>query len=631
MLEKKKVSSMLKSGLLTPIYKKGDQQNPSNYRGITVTTIILKILEHILNARHNIILDPTQSKLQTGFTKGTSSINSALIVTECLKEARIQRKPLLLTTLDAQKAFDVVDHNILLNKLYDDGITGADWLMIQDLYKDVTSNVKWAGQISEPFKVRQGVRQGGVLSTSHYKRFNNPLLLDIEENCQGVNIGYIRIPHTTCADNIAILAHSTCDMKHMLIRVENYSTQERYLLNPSKSKMKLYNTKPTESFTIYDEPIEVVDRLTHLGINRNHKNTIDIEKIIQIGRKTAYSLMGSGLHGKDGSSQLIKAHLWNAYVVPKLTYGLETLDYTKSQMKNLERFQTKSLRQVQHLPDRTATSISMVLLGIPSLNSMIDRNTLNLFYRVISNPDTIEYSIAYRQLAVRMRDENSWFSHVRKLLEQYHLPTAYALLENPPLKRNWKEMLDSAILTYVNENWKEDISTKPSLKYVNPDSISLKKPHHVYSTVRNNKHDVQRAECKVRLLTGTYTLKANRAAFNQYNVDPECRLCKTGAEDRQHFIAECKSLHSIRLRLHTRLSSIPAIRQYTELVSNPTYLTHLMLDCTHPVISDVYTFNEDEIYKIELYSREFLQEIHLKRLKMLSELDIEEKGRPPSP
>ena len=47
------VSMVLKEGILTPIFKKGDPSNPGNYRGITVTPVLLKILEHIINARHS--------------------------------------------------------------------------------------------------------------------------------------------------------------------------------------------------------------------------------------------------------------------------------------------------------------------------------------------------------------------------------------------------------------------------------------------------------------------------------------------------------------------------------------------------------------------------------------------------
>ena len=47
------VTAVLKEGILSPIYKKGDPTNPGNYRGITVTPVLLKVLEHVLNRRHN--------------------------------------------------------------------------------------------------------------------------------------------------------------------------------------------------------------------------------------------------------------------------------------------------------------------------------------------------------------------------------------------------------------------------------------------------------------------------------------------------------------------------------------------------------------------------------------------------
>ena len=133
LLKTKKVSSILKEGIITPIYKKGESSNPGNYRGITVTPVILKVLEHVLNYRHNKILEPTQSRLQRGFTTGCSSMNAAVIVTECIQEPKNTKQNLLFTTLDAQKAFDVVDQNSLLRRLYLDGIQGDDWLLIKDL------------------------------------------------------------------------------------------------------------------------------------------------------------------------------------------------------------------------------------------------------------------------------------------------------------------------------------------------------------------------------------------------------------------------------------------------------------------------------------------------------------------
>ena len=64
----KRVPAALKSGMIIPIYKKGEKTDPANYRGITMTSVLLKITEHIHNKRHNNILEKSQSQLQKGFT-----------------------------------------------------------------------------------------------------------------------------------------------------------------------------------------------------------------------------------------------------------------------------------------------------------------------------------------------------------------------------------------------------------------------------------------------------------------------------------------------------------------------------------------------------------------------------------
>ena len=153
----KKVSAILKEGTLTPIYKKGDNSDPGNYRGITVTPVLLKILEHIMNARHNEIFSTTQSRLQRGFTEGCSSLNAAVILTECILESANNKQDLWITTLDTKKAFDVVDHSSLLRRLYLDGVQGDDWLLLKDLYTDCSSRIKWAGGLSHPINIRQVV------------------------------------------------------------------------------------------------------------------------------------------------------------------------------------------------------------------------------------------------------------------------------------------------------------------------------------------------------------------------------------------------------------------------------------------------------------------------------------------
>ena len=347
LIKAKVVSAVLKEGIITPVYKKGDLTDPGNYRGITVTPVLLKVLEHVLNYRHNKIFEETQSRLQKGFTSGCSSLNAAVILAECILVSKNNEEELILTTLDTQKAFDVVDHNSLLRKLYLDGIQGDDWLLIRDMYSDCSSRVKWTGLLSDPINIKQGVRQGGVLSTTHYKRYNSPLLLQLEDHYTSVRIGSINIPHVTVADDLAVMVRRHSDMQVMIWDVENNTDMERYFVNPTKSCFQSYNASSK-----VDKGVELImagdkiscDRCTvHLGITRDTREKVNIEEKLSIGRKTAYSLMGAGFHSGNGLKTCLNGHIWSAFVVPRVVYALEVLSLKKKGVETLEMFQRKSL------------------------------------------------------------------------------------------------------------------------------------------------------------------------------------------------------------------------------------------------------------------------------------------------
>ena len=478
----KRVPAGLKSGMITPIYEKGEKTDPANYRGITMTSVLLKITEHILNKRHTNILEKSQSQLQKGFTPGSSSIDAALILSECIAEAKNTCKPLILATLDAQKAFDVVDHNILLRRLYFDRIIGDNWLLLIDMYTDLTSRVKWEASLSNPIITKQGVRQGGVLSTSHYKRYNNPLLIEVENRFTGALIGHIKIPHVTVADDLAFLTHLQTEMQFMLDSGHTFAGKNKYGIHPTKSCVLTYSNghkgMENATYTMGEDQVQQSYQTKHLGIFRETSQKLNIEEKVNLKRRTAYSLMGAGFHSINGLKQSVNGKLWSTYVIPRLLYGLEVLEMKQSDIKQLEQYQRKSLKQIQHLPDRTQHSVTLALLGILPIEMVIHKNMLNLFWRWHKS-EGIEREICLRQLAMKSPAENSWFNRIRDLLRRYGLPLPSVLLEQPLSKPKWKSMVDEAISSAVEETWREDIQSKSSLKYINPNKVKVGHAHPV--------------------------------------------------------------------------------------------------------------------------------------------------------
>ncbi|CAC5413436.1 unnamed protein product [Mytilus coruscus] len=117
----------------------------------------------------------------------------SLLITKAKCEKLKNNIPLFITTVDVQSAFDVVKHIILMDKLLDQNIPPDLLQLIKGLYTDLESKVKWMGDISDSFNIKQGVRQGGILSTHLYKLYVQDLLEELKNNSIGFHLGNIYI------------------------------------------------------------------------------------------------------------------------------------------------------------------------------------------------------------------------------------------------------------------------------------------------------------------------------------------------------------------------------------------------------------------------------------------------------
>ena len=164
-----------------------------------------------------------------------------------------------MATLDMQKAFDVINHELLLRTLYLHGITGNDWLLVRDMYSDMTTSVKCESQLSAPFVKRQGVRQGGVLWMSHNKRYNNQHLTVLEDRYTGMVIGSICVPHITVADDMVLITSSVDEMQGIVEATKESANQKQYVIHPTKSGVLSYNNGASST-------------CNHMGFDMGEKN-----------------------------------------------------------------------------------------------------------------------------------------------------------------------------------------------------------------------------------------------------------------------------------------------------------------------------------------------------------------------
>lgn len=124
-IEEGEFPETLKTSIITPIFKKGDNKDPINYRPVSNLNSLAKIIERfIYNRIYEFAIDKCKiiSKKQFAFMKGCSTTDAILEIVETTSRALDDQKKTAINLIDVAKAFDTVDHNILIKKIEKYGI-----------------------------------------------------------------------------------------------------------------------------------------------------------------------------------------------------------------------------------------------------------------------------------------------------------------------------------------------------------------------------------------------------------------------------------------------------------------------------------------------------------------------------
>ncbi|CAC5387308.1 unnamed protein product [Mytilus coruscus] len=194
---------------------------------------------------------------------------SSLLISEARYEIKKSTENFFISVLGVQSAFDVVQHIILMDKALDQHIHPTYWKILTELYEGLSSNVKWMDGLSEPFKIKQGVRQGGILSTHLYKIFVQDLLVESEQNSLGYHLGDIYVGAPTCADDIAFISNNEYELQIMLNVIDRYAKEHHYKIHPTKTEIiDCSKHKSSYNWTMGGKVVKTTDCSEHLGIRR---------------------------------------------------------------------------------------------------------------------------------------------------------------------------------------------------------------------------------------------------------------------------------------------------------------------------------------------------------------------------
>jgi len=312
---------MLKAARVIPIYKSGDKDDPGNYRPISILPTISKIYErHIANQIQNYfsntnILHSTQS----GFRKN-HSCNTALVklIDTWLKyidEGRV----IGTVFLDLKKAFDLVDHQILLYKLRLYHFSEKSLKLFSSYLSDRSQLVKLGNTQSEALPVVSGVPQGSILGPLLFLVYIN----DISFQSQDLNID-LYADDSTMYESGYQLSEVQNKLQNNINYIVDWCKINNMSLNPIKTTCMIIGSsnklKQTSNLflTMNDQIVSNVLTQKILGIYVD--NTLSWQPQIDYVCKRINNRISLLKHILYYLTDNMKIMFYNAYILPIIDY-----------------------------------------------------------------------------------------------------------------------------------------------------------------------------------------------------------------------------------------------------------------------------------------------------------------------
>lgn len=429
------VPNVFKHALVYPLFKSGDPKDISNYRPISLLSVVGKLLEKVVNYRFLSYLENKNllSENQFGFRAGRSTEDAINLLGNYISEALDQKKKSIGVFLDLKKAFDTVSTPILIKKLETLGIRGTPLSWFRDYLSNRTQAVKVGEVLSDHENCYFGIPQGSVLGPSLF-------LVYINDLCQIKTSAKI----LTFADDTVLLfkgstwASAKATTEKGLAVISKWLQSNLLTLNITKTKYLCFHithkNRPSDSLNIklhtcstnnfkYNCNCKSIDRtedIKYLGItvdsNLNwHKH---IEGLSPKIRKLMYIF--KKLRGVAGGSLLKTVYFTLCQSV--ISYSITAWGGAcKTSLLTLEKCQRAVLKVALNKPMRYPTKQLYIDANVLTVRQLFIMNTTLRFHRtsLISIPSHKSNRVSRHDLWKSPPTRTKFAQHFNRFLAPY--------------------------------------------------------------------------------------------------------------------------------------------------------------------------------------------------------------------
>mgnify|MGYP003529753736 FL=1 len=370
---------------VAPLHKKGSMLKSGNYRPVSLTSVIGKLLESIV--KDSLIKHLDKYKLihnsQHGFTSGKSCLTNLLEFFEEVTKALDNGEAVDLVYLDFAKAFDKVPHCRLVKKLEAHGLGGNVLNWIKGWLSNRRQKVCIDGESSGWVRVTSGVPQGSVLGPVLFLIYIN----DIDANLTST-IGKFADDTKMCKSVSS--AEGVQKLREDLVKLGNWAKDWQMSFNTDKcSVIHLGNENLKHKYSLCGSVLRDSTKERDLGIIVD--SSLKFSEQCNAAIKNANSTLGLIRRTIKCKSQNIITKLYKALVRPKLEYCVQAWrPYLKTNIENMEKVQHRATKMIEECKTFKYED-RLVQTGLTTLEERRTRGDLIEVFKMIKGLNKADY------------------------------------------------------------------------------------------------------------------------------------------------------------------------------------------------------------------------------------------------
>lgn len=377
--------------VVIPIIKNrsGDASDISNYRPISLATIVAKVLDSLLDQHLNKHINLHDQ--QFGFRTGLSTESAIMCLKETVQYYVTRKTPVYACFLDLSRAFDLVSYRKLWEKLEDETSCNQEVVsLLKHWYNNQTNVVKWAGASSAVYRLNCGVRQGGLTSPRLFNLYMNGLIGELNSTGVGCHIDGVCVNNISYADDMVLLSPSMAALKKLVRICEVYAEAHGLKYNSRKSEIMIFKASnksyATVPVTLSGSELKQVSNFKYLGhwVSEDLKDDKDLER-----ERRALAVRSNMLARRfRRCSDSVKVTLFKAYCQSLYTCSL-WVNYTRMTYNALRVQYNNTFRTLLRLPRFCSASGMFADAHTDGFNAIIRKRSASLLHRVRTSTNSV--------------------------------------------------------------------------------------------------------------------------------------------------------------------------------------------------------------------------------------------------